>query len=262
MDTIPLDTPQKQCSKCKQFFPATTAFFNKHSRDGLQPHCKACRKEDRKIYNVAHKEESKRYAQAHEEEIRIWQKHYHESHREKILIRKRHYREEHREHDLAKSRHYHATHREEANARRRQHREAHLEEERIRSRQYQRMHREVLTKRSRQRYYDRHGLHLMRARVAWQKRRAHKKDLKGTLTAQQIQAKLKAQKHACYYCFAKFEQRKDGTYVYHLDHVIPISRPEFTPRHDASYVVLACPHCNMSKNDRLPHEWPQGGRLF
>ncbi len=99
-------------------------------------------------------------------------------------------------------------------------------------------------------------------RLSQMKRHVRKRNLEGTLTVQHIQTKLKAQKYACYYCFRKFERRQDGTYVYHLDHTFPVSRPELAPRHDVNHTVLACPSCNQRKSDRLPHEWPEGGRLL
>lgn len=93
------------------------------------------------------------------------------------------------------------------------------------------------------------------------KRRARKRAVPGTLTVQQIQQKLRAQRFRCYYCHDRFE-RRNGRYVYHLDHTIPLSRPEYGPRHDMSYTVLACPTCNLKKGNKLPHEWPEGGRLL
>lgn len=93
------------------------------------------------------------------------------------------------------------------------------------------------------------------------KHEARKKALLGSITSEQIQQKLKAQKCTCYYCFTKFEKR-NGRYIFHLEHTIPISRTECNPHHDINYVVLSCPTCNRKKRDKLPHEWPEGGRLF
>ncbi|GAI63947.1 unnamed protein product [marine sediment metagenome] len=33
---------EKQCSKCKEWWPATREFFYGSKRDGLHPWCKAC----------------------------------------------------------------------------------------------------------------------------------------------------------------------------------------------------------------------------
>ncbi len=92
-------------------------------------------------------------------------------------------------------------------------------------------------------------------------RRARKKALQdiGAHTGQQIQEQLKRQRCRCYYCQAKFERR----YIYHVDHTFPISRASGDdPINDISYLVLACPTCNLKKNDKFPWEFPEGGRLL
>ncbi len=97
-------------------------------------------------------------------------------------------------------------------------------------------------------------------------RRARQRAIAGTYTAQQIQDKLKAQHYRCYYAacgFSKFEKR-NGKYMYHIDHTFPLSRIAGMdiPGNSIDYLVLTCPTCNMSKNNRFPHEWPEGGRLL
>ncbi len=44
----------------------------------------------------------------------------------------------------------------------------------------------------------------------------------------------------------------------------PLSRVAGTdiPANDISYLVLACPACNLSKGDKFPWEFPEGGRLL
>ncbi len=115
-----------------------------------------------------------------------------------------------------------------------QHREwsnAHVEEQRA----YRRLHADDIRTRTRNRF-------------------ALKKAAKGTHTAQQIREQYERQKGRCYYCQQKVKWSK-----HHVDHVIPLSRGG---SNDISNLVIACPTCNLSKNDRLPHEWPKGGRLL
>ena len=54
MDTIPQDTPQKQCTKCKDWFDATADFFyrDKAGKDGLRAQCKECQDASKKITYV------------------------------------------------------------------------------------------------------------------------------------------------------------------------------------------------------------------
>src|SRR5260221_3346101 len=98
-------------------------------------------------------------------------------------------------------------------------------------------------------------------------RRARKRAALGTHTVAQIREQLKRQHYRCYYLRcgqAKFPKGKSAAYGYHfhIEHIIPLSRTEHNPRNDMSNIVLACESCNTSKNNKLPHEWPEGGRLF
>lgn len=90
--------------------------------------------------------------------------------------------------------------------------------------------------------------------LAWNRRReALRRGAIGTYTIQQIQEQYERQKGACYYCKVKVGKK------YHIDHVVPISRGG---SNDISNLVISCPTCNLRKNDKLPHEWLEGGRLL
>ncbi len=258
MDIIPQDTPQKQCSKCPNSYPATPEFFSRKGKR-LRSECKSCQKAESKAYYTAHIEERKQYWQEHQEEKKAYQKHryreqkeehneksrqYYSTHKEAICTYQQQYNQEHQEHRRQRGERYRAKH------------EEHIREQKA---AYSATHREEIQEQGRAYRKTEQGQRVGKAHQ--HRRRAQKKAILGTLTAQQIQEKLKAQKHKCYYCFAKFEKVK-GCYVYHLEHTIPISRTEHNPRHDMNYVVLSCPHCNLSKNNKLPHEWSKGGRLF
>lgn len=96
---------------------------------------------------------------------------------------------------------------------------------------------------------------------------ARKKAIQGTHSHKQIAEQLKRQNYRCYYAacgFAKFEKKKDGTYIYVVEHTYPIARVAGTdlPVNDISYLVLACPKCNAEKGSKYPWEWPEGGRLL
>jgi 5-methylcytosine-specific restriction endonuclease McrA len=90
-------------------------------------------------------------------------------------------------------------------------------------------------------------------RAAERRYRARKLNAAGTHTAADIQAQYKRQKGCCYYCGVKVGD------TYHADHVIPLSRGG---SNGPENIVIACPKCNLSKNDKLLSEWPQGGRLL
>src|SRR6266568_3754393 len=100
-----------------------------------------------------------------------------------------------------------------------------------------------------------------RSHIRHHRRRSRNKAALGDYTAAQIQALLKKQKHCCYYAacgHVRFQCVK-GRYIYHIDHVIPLSRGG---SNDISNLVLGCPTCNLRKNDKLPHEFFEGGRLL
>ncbi len=89
--------------------------------------------------------------------------------------------------------------------------------------------------------------------------RAAKRGMRETVSVEQIQEQLKNQKCRCYYCSTKFERR----YIYHIDHTFPMSRASGNdPINDISYLVLACPDCNLRKKDKYPHEFYEGGKLL
>lgn len=75
----------------------------------------------------------------------------------------------------------------------------------------------------------------------------------GKHTADDIKRQFDAQHGKCYYCGCEVGDR------YHADHAIPLSRGGSDGPEN---IVIACPPCNQSKGNKLPHEWIQGGRLL
>jgi 5-methylcytosine-specific restriction endonuclease McrA len=68
-----------------------------------------------------------------------------------------------------------------------------------------------------------------------------------------VQEQYKNQCGKCYYCHIKVGQ------TYHVDHIIPLSKGG---SNGPENLVISCPRCNHRKQDKLPHEWPEGGRLM
>lgn len=91
------------------------------------------------------------------------------------------------------------------------------------------------------------------ARKNERNRRARKLESQGTYTDADVDLQYKRQKGRCYYCKVKVGK------TYHIDHVVPLSRGG---ANDPSNLVVACTTCNLSKQNRLPHEWARGGRLL
>jgi 5-methylcytosine-specific restriction endonuclease McrA len=91
------------------------------------------------------------------------------------------------------------------------------------------------------------------ARTRFQNRRAVLANAPGSHTPQDIKEIYERQKGRCYYCGVELNGKFD------VDHVFPLSRGG---SNDPSNLVIACDFCNSSKNNRLLHEWPRGGRLL
>lgn len=72
----------------------------------------------------------------------------------------------------------------------------------------------------------------------------------GNYTSDDIRILFKSQMGLCWWCEKPLEK-------YHIDHRIPVSRGGNS---NPENLCLACPHCNMSKNNKLPQEW--NGRLL
>lgn len=229
----------RECTKCHKILPATSEYFQKHSDGGLQPRCKSCRKEEQVDYYNTHKEKTnarnKQYRERNQEQVRAHRKAYWVTSGKAIEARRKLSLEAN---PLRKSR---------RSQRGREYYYKHRERISARNRRYYRLHRDLSYARGRNR----------QARIA---------SIPGTHTAAQIAEQLKRQHYKCYYAacgHAKFK-KVNGKYVYHVDHTFPVARIAGTgiPGNDMSYLVLACPSCNISKNDRFPWEWPEGGRLL
>jgi 5-methylcytosine-specific restriction endonuclease McrA len=220
----------KQCPKCKTQYPdASIAFSKSKSRkDGYNGWCKAC------IAN---------YRREHAEELK--QKH-HQDHQRRME------NPEYRERRNATTRVYKRENAEKVKASA----IAYRARNRARRTDYNRSwfaeHDGYV-----QRYgKDWRAQHPEKGRLYKARRRARLLAAEGTHTTADILAQLKRQKGRCYYAACGHCKLGDA---YHLEHVIPLSRGG---RNDPSNLVLACPKCNLSKNDKLPHEWCDGGRLL
>lgn len=226
----------KQCSKCKEIKPATSEYFSrdKKHRDGLFSQCKVCAAEYGRAHRTANKEHyaeyQRTYYAATKEQRVATRRAYIAANRERIRERRRAYYAE----NMKKRFEYNATHKGRAAENSRAHyiaNKARILEQR---RAYAAANKEAI-------------------RAKHHRRRARKVHAEGTHTAADIKRQYKAQKGRCYYCHIKVGDK------FHADHVIPLSRGGSDGPEN---IVVTCPACNVSKNNKLPHEWPQGGRLL
>lgn len=162
---------------------------------------------------------------------------------------------EHPEQSRARSRRYAQAYPEKKREASRRWREEHPEQVRVNNQRWREEHPESpeqIHVRS-QHYYKTHP---EQARLNSRIRKARKRAAGGAFTAADIELQVKAQTDSkgilhCWWCGKPIKSK------YHIDHRIPITR---NGSNDPRNLCLAHPKCNMSKGNKLPHEW--NGRLL
>lgn len=237
--------PQKVCSACNNPFPATSEFFyrDKRRKDGCANPCKACRREQDQ--QPERRERKLAYLKA-----------YHQTPSGKASDQASANRPENRKNKRIRDKARRST--PEYLAQQRIYLKAYyrtpVAHERIRAQQkvYSSTPEAKELKRANDlRLYSQPGWH-ERARVHNHTRRARKKAAPGRHTVQDIRNQYERQKGKCYWCSNKLAK-------YEIDHIVPLSRGG---SNWPDNLVIACPGCNRSRNNKLPHEFFDGGRLL
>lgn len=83
-------------------------------------------------------------------------------------------------------------------------------------------------------------------------RRARKRGVPGSHTARETTALLEAQGFTCASSDCNADLREVPK---HLDHIIPLSRPELNPTNSIENLQWLCSHCNSSKGNKTMEEW-------
>lgn len=226
-----IDCTTKACTKCKREFPATAEYFyrSRTGRLGLRSQCKSC---------------SDEYSRLREK-------------RPEVKARKSYYMKEYRKRPSAKEsarrskRKYLLKPDVRARASERNRRPEIMAMNRVSAQKSSRRPGARERKREYMREYFRRPDVVERRNISKNNRRARKMNAGGSYTADDIMKQYSSQNGRCWWCGKKVGKK------YHIDHVIPLSRGGSNgPRN----IVISCPHCNVSKNDKLPQEWV--GRLF
>lgn len=274
MDIIPPEQPRKQCTKCGIKFPLTSDFFPREAKrkDGFKNQCKICTnayaKAHRSLPEVQERVKAY-YARPDIKERERTRYSADEDHKRYLAY---YSRPEKRQHilDKRKSDYNDPEKRESILAARRtpEHREQERNyKKRPKVQKRIRTYKSSPKVREKNRAYysrpdvqERHRMYYHipeqreQKRARYHHRRALKKSSTGAYTPVQLQEQYMRQRKKCYYC-----QKKVKWGAHHIEHVIPVSRGG---TNDISNIVIACPPCNMHKHNKLPHEWPEGGRLL
>lgn len=240
-------TPSKLCRICGEIKPLTEFHRHKKYPDGRCSECKECRRQKSSEYYEQNKEavnakNRARYAkdpERHKARSREW----YQNNFERSQASKQKYYAEHRTEIIA----YVGRWKRENPDKVKASRQRSKAKDRSRNQRYYQQNKARINERGRQ--YN--NSHREQARASRWRRKALMKNAPGKFTTDDIKTLYKMQKGRCWYCQKSIE---DG---YHIDHRIPLSRGG---TNDPSNLVLTCPFCNLSKNDRLPHEW--GDRLL
>lgn len=215
--------PQKRCYACGVFQPISSFNKDKTSKDGLQAKCRLCQKiTDHNRYWSNPEKERERTKQ------------YAKEHSEKRRETKRNTRAKKPDVYRNSAKLWRAKNRDKVR--------------RIHQLDYQR-HTDEYKRRAQKNRIENPDV----KRSSEAKRRARKRQSQTSYTVQDIKRQYEAQKGCCYYC------HKHVGKTYHADHVIPLSRGG---SNGPENIVIACEHCNCSKKSKMPHEWPEGGRLL
>jgi len=229
-----MTSPQKTCTKCGETKPATEFSRDKSARDGLQNKCKACNA----AYREANRTRSNEYFRAH-----------YAANKERVGKRNRARYAANKEQMKA----YRETNKERRKQQRRAYRETHKQQETEQQRIYRESNKEQTARTWRIWYIANRERVIARAHVGRHIRRGRIRNAEGTHTVADIKAQYGRQKGKCYWCGKKLSK------PYHLDHVVPLSRGG---SNSPENIVISCPPCNLSKGNKLPHEWIEGGRLL
>lgn len=291
-DALNLDNIQsvpngfKRCSVCKKIFPATTQYFSKRSNsrsDGLNAGCKTCRNAYKQAYRATPegRVKTQQYYIDNHDAIREQQRQSYAEHRDtstayfrrraiqlregeklcygcerifpstpEFFPRNKNYGDELHPHCKICAKEYAEQHKDDNEEYYRQYRidnADHLKE-------WRELHKDDKVE------YDKQYLQTERGRMVHlakgHNRRTRKKKAQGNHTAQDIQTQHERQHGYCYYCQCKLGSNRRA---FHVDHVVPLSRGG---SNDPENLVIACPSCNISKHNKMPHEWVKGGRLL
>lgn len=157
------------------------------------------------------------------------------------------YRQEHRERIKAYNAMYHASHRDERKEYKHRYYELNQEHQRQKATDWRSKNRSRALHSSR----DYIKVHREQYNAHERKRRARKRMVGGTHTADDVIRQGTVQQWRCWWCGESCQEK------YHVDHLVPLSRGG---HNGPDNIVIACPHCNLSKCDKMPDEWI--GRLL
>lgn len=251
------DIPLKQCSKCKEWFPETTEYFHRRaaSPGGLRKVCKTCVS---RLYSTGPRvdEYQKSYRKANRHELKERKKLEYERNKATYREYAQSYRVEKKDELKEKKKEYHQnryqnddTYRKDRLEKDKKWRETNPDY----FKKYHLKNADKAIRRMREWVIANPEQAKVLRRITMARRRARLRSSEGNHTAEDVKRIYKSQRGKCYYCGCKVGDK------YHVDHVIPLSRGG---SNGPENIAVTCPHCNLSKHDKLPTEWDGSNRLL
>lgn len=240
---------KKQCSKCKEWQPATNEFFSNYKSGvlGLNSQCKQCsRKISRKWYEANPervKETSRKWQKANPEKAKEKKRKWRNANRERVRENNRKWCEANLERHKENCRRWREANRERENETARKWRKANPERAKEADRKWYEANKERKKESGRKWRRENPG----KVVAKFQRRRALKANAAGTATAEQIKARFQYHGNRCYYC----GDNKQGLQI---EHRIPLSRGG---SNWPANLVPSCPSCNLSKHTKTEKEFLQ-----
>jgi len=243
MDSIPQPLPGfKKCSKCGTVKPNTPEYFRpKHNQ------CRECR-------NKYSREYQRKWRKEHPEEKRLSVKRWRENNPERNKEIKRKERIKNKARYAERAREYRKNNKEKIRKYQKRYENTKRAKEKAkeRGRRWRENNKEKARAQRKKWIANNKERHRKNKLIQEHRRRARKLSADGSHTKDDIKTMRIQQNNKCWYCGVDLSQ----TGV-HVDHRIPISRGGSD---SPSNLVLSCPACNMSKHNKMPHEW--NGRLL
>lgn len=228
----------KTCKVCGKEKPIAE-FYKYKNRAGIyrpRGRCKLCLLE-----------QNKQYAQANAATIKEYQRWYQAAKQEQISVRRHAYYEANRDEILRAQREYVRDNRESVREQKKAYYQRHREWFAEYMKTYRLSNRESVRKRGKRHYEENPQLYLAYSRA----RRARLAEVGGSHDDEDVRAKYLQQRGQCHWCAASLQG------VYHVDHVVPISKGG---GNGPGNICCACPACNLAKGTKMP--WEFSDRLF
>jgi hypothetical protein len=232
----------KICKECKQELPATSEYYDKlkSGKYGINSKCKACRKQYREENKNAINEQKKQYYKKNIVRIKEYNKQFRKDRADEIKEYKSQYYKKNTDRMININKKYYINNKEKINKQKKQYFKNNEDKFKKLSKQYYKENINKIKERVKQYQKENPEVSVRESH----KRRAMKKQLPCTLTANQWQKIKYHFDNVCAYCGKKAKLTQE--------HFIPISKGGGYTKDN---IIPACISCNCSKQDTYFYQW-------